>query len=103
MIRKLVGLRIAQLRHELGLSQLAFSSQIGMARTYFAEVETGVRNVSVRNLEKIASGLGVTLSEFFDSDIFDPLYRPANLADHPKPHVRYEGVQLPPSDEKRDE
>ena len=100
MIRKLVGLRVAQLRHELGLSQLAFSSQIGMARTYFAEVETGMRNVSIRNLEKITSGLGVTLAEFFDSDIFDPLSRPANFAEQPRPHTRYESVSLPPSDQE---
>ena len=46
MITKLIGLRIAQLRHESGLSQLAFASKISMARTYFAEVETGKRNVS---------------------------------------------------------
>ncbi|MBQ9003482.1 MAG: helix-turn-helix transcriptional regulator [Eggerthellaceae bacterium] len=76
MVTKLVGKRIAQLRHRLGLSQVAFAEQIGMARTYFAEVETGKRNASVRNLERITSGLGVTLAEFFDSDIFDPLYRP---------------------------
>ena len=42
-----------------------------MARTYFAEVETGKRNISVRNLKKISDGLGVSLATFFDSPIFN--------------------------------
>lgn len=36
-----VGLRIKELRGELGVSQEAFAYSIGMSRTYFAEVETG--------------------------------------------------------------
>jgi transcriptional regulator with XRE-family HTH domain len=42
-----------------------------MARTYLAEVEAGKRNVSVINLERIATGLGVTLGEFFSSSPFE--------------------------------
>lgn len=42
-----------------------------MSRTYFAEVETGKRNVSIENIERIAGGLGVSLREFFNSDLFD--------------------------------
>ncbi|MFR5829391.1 MAG: helix-turn-helix domain-containing protein, partial [Adlercreutzia equolifaciens] len=38
--------------------------------TYFAEVETGKRNISIENIERIARGLGVSLREFFDSDLF---------------------------------
>lgn len=69
-IRLKVGLRIKELRTNLGMSQESFANSIGMARTYFAEVETGKRNISLINLEKIAIGLGVTLSQFFDSAIF---------------------------------
>lgn len=54
-----------------GLSQEAFAYSIEMSRTYFAEVETGKRNVSIENIERIAGGLGVSLREFFDSDLFD--------------------------------
>jgi transcriptional regulator with XRE-family HTH domain len=66
-----VGLRIKELRAGLGLSQEAFAYSIEMSRTYFAEVETGKRNVSIENIERIADGLGVSLREFFDSDLFD--------------------------------
>lgn len=66
-----VGLRIKELRAGLGLSQEAFAYSIEMSRTYFAEVETGKRNVSIENIERITGGLGVSLREFFDSDLFD--------------------------------
>lgn len=65
-----VGLRIKELRAELGMSQEAFAYSIEMSRTYFAEVETGKRNVSIENIDRIARGLGVPLKEFFNSDLF---------------------------------
>lgn len=51
-----VGLRIKELRGELGMSQEAFAYSIEMSRTYFAEVETGKRNVSIENIDRIARG-----------------------------------------------
>lgn len=65
-----VGLRIKELRAELGMSQEAFAYSIEMSRTYFAEVETGKRNMSIENIDRIARGLGVSLKEFFNSDLF---------------------------------
>lgn len=65
-----VGLRIKELRAELGMSQEAFAYSIEMSRTYFAEVETGKLNVSIENIDRIARGLGVSLKEFFNSDLF---------------------------------
>lgn len=69
-IRMKIGLRIKELRAKKGVSQERFAYDIGMARTYFAEVETGKRNVSMINLEKIAQGLDVSLKQFFNSDYF---------------------------------
>ncbi len=69
-IRIKTGLRIKELRDSTGMSQESFAWSIGMARSYLAEVETGKRNVSLVNLEKIAIGLNVSLAEFFSSDIF---------------------------------
>lgn len=34
-----------------------------MDRTYFSSVEAGKRNISLKNIEKIAKGLNVTVSE----------------------------------------
>lgn len=66
MITTVLGRRIQELRKLTGLSQEKFALKIGMDRTYFASVETGKRNVSIRNIEKIANGLGVSLGELFD-------------------------------------
>lgn len=66
MITERVGNRIRELRSQTGLSQEKFASKIGMDRTYFASVELGKRNIALKNIEKIANGLGVTLSELFE-------------------------------------
>lgn len=65
MITVEIGKRIRELRQKTGLSQEKFALKIGMDRTYFASVENGKRNIAVVNLEKIANGLGVSLSELF--------------------------------------
>ncbi len=65
MITTKIGNRIRQLRTQTGLSQEKFAQKIGMDRTYFASVELGKRNISIVNIEKIANGLNVTLSELF--------------------------------------
>lgn len=66
-IQQQLGLRIQQLRKDRGFSQEKFALLINMDRTYFASVEAGKRNISIVNIQKIASGLGISLSELFDN------------------------------------
>ncbi len=66
MIAKELGERIKELRKKAGLSQEKFALKIDMDRTYFATVESGKRNISLQNIEKIAKGLNVSLSELFE-------------------------------------
>ncbi len=66
MITDALGMRIRQLRVEKGLSQEKFALHIGMDRTYFASVEAGKRNISIINIQKIADGLEIPLSQLFD-------------------------------------
>ena len=66
MITDKIGNRIRELRNQMGLSQEKFAQKIGMDRTYFASVESGKRNISIVNIEKIANGLEISLSELFD-------------------------------------
>ena len=63
MITVDLGLRIKELRGKTGLSQEKFAQKIGMDRTYFASVELGKRNISIVNIENIANGLEISLSE----------------------------------------
>lgn len=61
----LLGCRIKELRKKTGMSQEKFALRIDMDRTCFASVESGKRNISVRNIKKIADGLEVSVSELF--------------------------------------
>lgn len=65
MILDFIAHRIRQLRQQQNVSQEKFAYTIGMDRSYFASVESGKRNISIINLQKIVTGLGVTLEEFF--------------------------------------
>ena len=65
MITQKLGQRIKSLRNEIGISQEKFALSIDMDRTYYASVESGKRNISINNIEKIAKGLGITLEELF--------------------------------------
>lgn len=65
MIQIEFGKRIKSLRNETGLSQEKFALIIGMDRTYYASVESGKRNVSLQNIEKIANGFELSISELF--------------------------------------
>lgn len=65
-IQKSFGLKVQYLRREKGLSQEKFALLIDMDRTYLASVEAGKRNISIKNIQKIAYGLGVSLSELFN-------------------------------------
>lgn len=60
-----LGLRLKELRNAKKISQEKFAVSINMDRTYYAPVESGKRNISIVNLEKIASGLDISLSELF--------------------------------------
>lgn len=65
MIKQALGNNIKKIRKETGLSQEKFALLIGMDRTYFSSVESGKRNISIENIEKIAKGLNISLSELF--------------------------------------
>ena len=65
MIQIEFGKRIKSLRNETGFSQEKFALKIGMDRTYYASVESGKRNISLQNIEKIAKGFGVSISQLF--------------------------------------
>jgi transcriptional regulator with XRE-family HTH domain len=54
---------IKVLRAEKGLSQEALADLVELHRTYVGSIERLERNVSLDNVEKLAQGLGVDISE----------------------------------------
>ena len=64
-MQKKFGIALKKLREETGLSQEKFALSIGMDRTYYASVEAGKRNISLKNIYKIANGFNLSISELF--------------------------------------
>lgn len=60
-----VGRQIRKLREEHGLSQEEFAAKAGLDRAYYGAVERGKRNLSARNLIKIAAALNVNVGALF--------------------------------------
>ena len=56
-----------ELRTEMGHSQESLASACELDRTYIGGIERGERNVSLINIQKIASALGVPVKELFPS------------------------------------
>ena len=57
------GQRVRELRSAQGYSQETFAHEVGLDRTYVGGIERGERNVALRNIEKIATTLGISISE----------------------------------------
>ncbi len=60
-----VGSRIRELRAQRGFSQEKLAECSVLHRTYVGAVERGERNISLRNLQKIAVALGINLETLF--------------------------------------
>jgi len=64
-ILKKFGLRVRELRKEQGLSQEELSDRASLHRTYIGMIERAEKNITLINIDKIASALNVTLKELF--------------------------------------
>jgi transcriptional regulator with XRE-family HTH domain len=58
-----LGRIVRRRRAAAGYSQESFAARIGLHRTYVGKIERGEQNVSLSNLQTIARGLGVRLSQ----------------------------------------
>ena len=57
-----LGMRIAHIRGEKGLTQEQLAQRTMMDRAYIAGVETGVRNLTFDSMLRIADGLDVSMA-----------------------------------------
>jgi transcriptional regulator with XRE-family HTH domain len=64
-VRIRFGKVVRRRRHRLGVSQEEFADMCRMDRTYVGGIERGERNISLVNVEKIASALRLSIAELF--------------------------------------
>ncbi|OGH94280.1 MAG: transcriptional regulator [Candidatus Magasanikbacteria bacterium RIFOXYD2_FULL_41_14] len=60
------GNRLRELRKQKSLSQEDLAFKSGLHRTYISDIERGSRNLSIKNIEKIAKALGLQPKALFD-------------------------------------
>jgi transcriptional regulator with XRE-family HTH domain len=69
-ILKLVGAKIRDIRKQKGLSQEDLGEKASFHYSYIGGVERGEKNISLLNLEKIATALDVEINDFFSYNNF---------------------------------
>jgi transcriptional regulator with XRE-family HTH domain len=61
-----LGKQVRELRKARGWTQEKLEEHSGLDRTYISDIERGIRNPSVRSLEKLAKALKVKVSDLTD-------------------------------------
>lgn len=59
------GIRIRQLREARGISQEELAHKAELHRTYIGMIERAEKNITLKNISKLASALEVELSDLF--------------------------------------
>ena len=59
------GKKVRMERLKLGLSQKDLASRAGVHRTYIGMIERAEKNITLENIEKIASALKISLPDIF--------------------------------------
>jgi transcriptional regulator with XRE-family HTH domain len=67
-IRAVLSKNLRQLRATQGVSQERLAEICGLHRTYIGSVERGERNISLDNLERIATAFQTTVAALLSAD-----------------------------------
>lgn len=62
-IKQVLGENIRRKRKEMNISQEKLAELCGLHRTYVGAIERGERNVSLKNIQRIAKALNLPISE----------------------------------------
>lgn len=65
-IQKRFGDKLREFRKQKRISQEELAFKSGLHRTYISDIERGTRNVSLKNIEKIAKALNISKKELFN-------------------------------------
>lgn len=62
------GEKVHEFRKERGYSQEELAFRSGLHRTYIGMIERAEKNITLKNIEKIANGLEMNIYQFFQLD-----------------------------------
>lgn len=66
--RKIFARNLKEVRAKANLSQEELADLAGLHRTYVGSVERGERNISIDNMERLASALTVDIKDLLKND-----------------------------------
>ena len=66
--RKIFARNLKKMRVKQRLSQEKLADIAGLHRTYVGSVERGERNISIDNMERLASALNITIQDLLNVD-----------------------------------
>ncbi len=67
-IIELFGRNVQRLRKERGISQEKLAEIAGIHRTYVGMIERAEKNITIRNMKKIADALNVKISDLLEGE-----------------------------------
>ena len=70
-INEEVGFNIRKIREESDLSQEELATLAGLHRAYIGQIERSEKNIGLKNLEKIAKALNVSIKVLLDISAID--------------------------------
>lgn len=68
-LREILADNMKYLRLKIDISQEDFADRCGLHRTYISDIERCNRNVSIDNIERIASAFNISASDLLKEDI----------------------------------
>lgn len=64
-VLSIFGNKVKTLRKEKGISQEELAFRSDLHRTYIGMIERAEKNVTLKNIAKIANGLEISIKDFF--------------------------------------
>ena len=64
-LKKEFGASVRERRKQLGLSQEALAERADLHRTYVSDIENGLRNISLENIQRLSQALDIPLAALF--------------------------------------
>ncbi|MDF1587996.1 MAG: helix-turn-helix transcriptional regulator [Gammaproteobacteria bacterium] len=67
-VRKIFARNLKEIRSKANLSQEELADLAGLHRTYVGSVERGERNISIDNMERLASALAIDIKDLLRNE-----------------------------------